>query len=75
VRSLTVYMVRRGTLDTYRYIEHGAHYTIGILGFIFLLSLFVHVPEIITGLTGLGIIGASIIASRQVIQRKNSAKR
>ncbi|MCM1977397.1 DUF475 domain-containing protein, partial [Streptomyces sp. G1] len=29
VRSLTVYLVRQGTLDDYVYLEHGAHYAIG----------------------------------------------
>jgi hypothetical protein len=65
VRSLTVFMVRRGTLGSYKYIEHGAHYTIGILACILFVSLFIRVPEVITGLTGIGIIIASIIASRQ----------
>src|SRR5688500_20331805 len=31
VRSLTVYMVRKGTLDTYKYLEHGAHYAVFVL--------------------------------------------
>ena len=31
VRSLTVYLVRQGTLDDYVYLEHGAHYAIGAL--------------------------------------------
>lgn len=74
VRSLTVFMVRRGTLDSYRYIEHGAHYTIGILAFILLLSIFVNVPELITGLTGIGIIGASIVASRQALKALHSSE-
>ncbi len=67
VRSLTVFMVRRKTLNSYKYIEHGAHYTIAILAGILFLSLFVTVPEVITGLAGIGVIIASIIASRQAI--------
>lgn len=67
VRSLTIFMVRRGTLASYRFIEHGAHYTIGILAGILLLSIFINIPEVIAGLTGLGIIGASIVASRQAM--------
>jgi hypothetical protein len=70
VRSLTVYMVRRGTLGNYKYIEHGAHYTIGILASILFLSLFISVPEVITGLAGIGVIIASIIASRQAMDAK-----
>lgn len=65
VRSLTVFMVRRGTLKNYIYLEHGAHYTVGVLAGLFLLSIFVNVPEVIAGLAGLGLIGSSIVASRQ----------
>jgi hypothetical protein len=69
VRSLTVFMVRRGTLDSYLYIEHGAYYTIGILAVLLLVSIFVDVPELMAGLIGAGIIGASIVASRQALKR------
>jgi hypothetical protein len=65
VRSLTVFMVRRGTLGNYIYIEHGAHYTIFALAAILFASLFISVPEVITGTAGVGIIISSIIASRQ----------
>ncbi len=70
VRSLTVFMVHRGTLGTYRYIEHGAHYTILVLACLLFVSLFYDVPEVITGLAGLGIIVSSIIASRQALSAK-----
>jgi hypothetical protein len=72
VRSLTIFMVRRKTLGDYIYIEHGAHYTIGILACILFLSIVIHVPEVITGLTGIGIIVASVIASRQAMAAKKS---
>lgn len=75
VRSLTIFMVRRGTLDSYKYIEHGAHYTIGILAFILFVSLFINVPEVIVGLAGVGIIAASILASRQAIQAATKDKK
>lgn len=67
VRSLTVFMVRRGTLDNYKYIEHGAHYTIGVLACVLIASIFFDIPELIAGLIGVGIIGSSIVASRQAI--------
>ena len=35
VRSLTVYLVNKGTLDQYIYLEHGAHYAILTLGVIY----------------------------------------
>lgn len=71
VRSLTIFMVRRGTLDSYKFIEHGAHYTIAILACILILSIFIQIPELIAGLVGLGIIGSSIIASRQALAAKH----
>jgi len=72
VRSLTVFMVRRGTLSNYRYIEHGAHYTIAVLSCLLFVSIMYDVPEVITGLTGVGIIGSSIVASRQSIRAGKS---
>jgi hypothetical protein len=67
VRSLSVFMVRRGTLQAYRYLEHGAHYTILILACLLLTSVVVNVPDVIAGLAGVGCIVASIIASRQAL--------
>jgi hypothetical protein len=66
VRSLTVYMVRRGILGSYIYLEHGAYYTIAVLAFALFTSLFVEVPDAITGIIGLGIIGSALAASLQV---------
>lgn len=66
VRSLTVYMVRRQVLEQYRYLEHGAHYTILILAIILLASMFIHLPEVVPGIIGISIIGASLWASRRV---------
>lgn len=49
IRSLTVYLVRQGTLSEYRYLEPGAHWAIGSLAIILLISVEAHVPELITG--------------------------
>jgi hypothetical protein len=65
VRSLTVFMVRRKVLEQYRYLEHGAHYTILILAVILLASMFIHLPEAVPGLIGISIIGASVWSSRK----------
>jgi hypothetical protein len=65
VRSLTLFMVKKGTLDEYIYLEHGAHYAILALAAALLLSIFFVVPDIATGVVGLGIIGASFVASFQ----------
>lgn len=63
VRSLTLFMVRRKTLHAYRFLEHGAHYTIGILAVMLLIGLFREIPEVIAGGIGVLIISASIASS------------
>jgi hypothetical protein len=63
VRSLTIYLVEKGTLDEYIYLEHGAHYAIGILALIMLLSMKFHIPEVFTGLIGVGFIILSLWSS------------
>jgi len=63
VRSLTIFLVRKGTLDEYVYLEHGAHWAIGALAVILLVSLGVHVNEIVTGLIGLLLIVAAFVSS------------
>ncbi|MGA4544762.1 DUF475 domain-containing protein [Uniformispora flossi] len=63
IRSLTVYLVRQGTLDDYVYLEHGAHYAIGALAGILVFSIKWEVPEIVTGLVGVGFIGIALISS------------
>ncbi|MEY9991104.1 hypothetical protein ABIE67_003136 [Streptomyces sp. V4I8] len=63
VRSLTVYLVRQGTLDDYVYLEHGAHYAIGALATVLLITIQHQISEIITGLIGVVLIAASFLAS------------
>lgn len=63
VRSLTVYLVRQGTLDDYVYLEHGAHYAIGALSVILLVTIQYQINEIITGLVGVVLIGWSFWSS------------
>ncbi|MEU3885789.1 DUF475 domain-containing protein [Streptomyces sp. NPDC029041] len=63
VRSLTVYLVRQGTLDDYVYLEHGAHYAIGALAAILLVTIRYEINEIITGLIGVVLIAASFWSS------------
>ncbi len=63
VRSMTVALVRGGHLSEFRFLEPGAFYAIVALAVIMLISIRVHVPEIVTGLIGAVIIGASLYAS------------
>jgi hypothetical protein len=63
IRSLTVYLVRKGTLSEYVYLEHGALWAIGALAVILLITIEYEVPEVVTGLVGVGFIGAALISS------------
>ena len=69
VRSFTVLLVEKGTLNHYRYLEHGAFWAIGSLAFLMLLDVILSIPEAITGLLGavliLASLGSSILANRQ----------
>ena len=63
VRSLTVYLVRQGTLDDYVYLEHGAHYAIGALAAILLITIRYEINEVVTGLIGVVLIAWSFLSS------------
>ena len=63
IRSLTVYLVRQGTLGNYVYLEHGAMWAIGALATILLITIEYEVPEVITGLIGLAFIVAAFLSS------------
>ncbi|MBC7581624.1 DUF475 domain-containing protein [Aeromicrobium sp.] len=71
VRSLTVFMVKKGTLQNYIYLEHGAHYTVAVLAGVLLISLFFEIPDVLAGVAGLGFIGASIYASQEAMRARN----
>ncbi len=63
IRSLTVYLVRQGTLDTYVYLEHGAQWAIGALAVLLLFTIKFKVPEVVTGLVGIAFIGSALVTS------------
>lgn len=63
VRSMTVFLVHRGTLDQFIFLEHGAHYAIGALALVMLFGIVHHVPEVVTGLIGVVFIAASVWSS------------
>ena len=66
VRSMTLHFVDKGTLQEYKYLEHGAHYAIGALAAIMLTKIFFHVPEAITGLVGVGFILIAFLHSKYI---------
>jgi hypothetical protein len=71
IRSLTVFLVRKGTLSEYVYLEHGALWAIGALAVVLLITMRYDVPEVVTGLIGVGFIGAALISS--IVRNKRSA--
>ena len=62
VRSITIYLVQQDALDRYVYLEHGAHWAIGALAVIMLLSIDpdLEVPEAVTASVGVVFIGAAL---------------
>jgi hypothetical protein len=69
VRSLTLFMVHHKILKAYRYLEHGAYYTIGLLALILLVGLFYEIPQVVIGSIGVVVIAASIVSSRHATKR------
>jgi hypothetical protein len=69
VRSLTVFLVRRRTLEEYVYLEHGAHWAIGALAVLLLCTIKFEIPELVTGLIGVGFIllafASSVVRNRR----------
>lgn len=63
VRSMTIMLVEKGTLAEFRFLEHGAFYSIFALSFIMFFQSIIHVHELITGFIGMALIGCSFWAS------------
>ncbi len=70
VRSLTVYMVKERTLDTLKYLEHGAHWAIFGLAVSMFVSLLTEVPEIVTGTIGIVFVLAAYWSSVSLQSQK-----
>ena len=69
VRTITVYLVRKKTLETLMYLEHGAHWAILGLAISMLAGLVIHIPEAVIGLIGLVFVSLAYISSRREILR------
>ncbi len=63
VRSMTVMLVEKKTLSQFRYLEHGAFYSILALALIMFAQTLWHIPELVTGLIGATFIGVAIWSS------------
>ncbi|EPX78741.1 DUF475 domain-containing protein [Salipiger mucosus] len=73
VRSMTIMLVEKGTLNEFRYLEHGAFYSILVLSIIMFSQTMFHVHEVITGLVGAAFIGLALLSS--VRHRRNEGSR
>jgi hypothetical protein len=63
VRSLTLMFVAKDTLTEFKYLEHGAFWSILSLAVIMFSSTMVEIPEIVTGGLAALLIGASLVWS------------
>ncbi|MDD8024443.1 MAG: DUF475 domain-containing protein [Paracoccaceae bacterium] len=63
VRSMTIMLVERDTLAEFRYLEHGAFWSILILSGVMFVQTLMHIPEVVTGLLGAGFIGLALMSS------------
>lgn len=73
IRTLTVYLVRQGTLAKYRYLEHGAHWAIGALAVLLFVGIEHHVPEVITGSLGALLIIGALVSSIRINKHEENA--
>lgn len=72
VRSMTVYLLRAGTLAKYRYLEHGAHWAILALGVVMMVKIYgVELPEWLVGGLGLIFVATAVISS--ILEKRRQA--
>lgn len=74
VRSMTIYLVDKGTLQEFRYLDHGAHWAIGVLAIMLLATLKWDIPDAVIGLSGIVFISGSIISSRRANKAEAAAQ-
>jgi uncharacterized protein len=68
VRSFTVYLTQMRTIETFIYLEHGAHWAIFSLAVFLFAALFTDIPEVIPGTIGLIFAVLSYLSSRKVLR-------
>lgn len=69
IRGMTVHLTNSGTLAEFRYLEHGAHWAIGTLAVLLLLTIELHIPELATGVISIAFIAGAFYASVRANQR------
>ena len=71
VRSITIQLVKSGTLNEYKYLEHSAFWAILTLATIMFTSTLMHIPEIITGVLSISFIAAGYCHSVIINKRES----
>lgn len=69
VRAMTIMVVEKKTLSEFRYLEHGAFWSILVLAVIMFAQSIWSIHEAVTGLLGATLIGAALVSS-MVYRRK-----
>ena len=69
---MTVMLVERKTLSEFRYLEHGAFWSILILSVIMFAQTLWHIPELITGVLGATFIALAFVSS--ILHRRSEAE-
>ena len=73
IRALTVFVVRKGTLEEYRYLKHGAYYAIGMLALMLMVEVWRDVPDVLTASAGAVLIVAAVASSMRFRSRQAHA--
>ncbi len=73
VRSITLVLVEKRTLEKLIFLTHGAYWAIGSLATIMLLSTIQEIPEVITGTLGMVLILSSLCSS--ILYNKKESKK
>lgn len=74
VRSMTIFLVRNGTLAEYRFLENGAHWAIGALAVMLVISIRYDLGEFVIGGIGIAFIVAAWASSIMANKRDAAAE-
>jgi len=69
VRSLTLKLLKKNTLQNFIYLEHGAHYAMGILGLILFSEVFIHIPAALSAILSFSFLGKAFYDSKKYNQK------
>lgn len=70
VRSMTIHLVETGKMNEFKFLEHSAFWTINLLAISMFVSVSVEIPEWITGLMGVLVIGTGLYHSVLINKRE-----